>query len=75
MTDPRISRVFAAAVFAFAFTATVGEAAVADGGDLQVVVALFRHGVRAPLKGFADTAKDHSKQDWPGLAGAQRQCR
>ena len=51
-----------------AFPARSEEAAVADSGELELVVALFRHGVRAPLKGFADTAKDHSKEDWPGLS-------
>src|SRR5262249_33713314 len=38
-----------------------------DDGKLELVVALFRHGVRAPLKDFADSAKDHSKQPWPTL--------
>jgi 4-phytase/acid phosphatase len=36
-------------------------------GELQLVVALFRHGVRAPLAGFADSAKEHSKRTWPKI--------
>jgi 4-phytase/acid phosphatase len=36
-------------------------------GELETVVALFRHGVRAPLKDFADHAHDHSKDKWPML--------
>ena len=31
----------------------------------QFVVALFRHGVRAPLKEFADHANDYAGQCWP----------
>ncbi len=38
---------------------------VAPDGELQLVVALFRHGVRAPLPGFAARANDHSGQKWP----------
>src|SRR6185295_16566538 len=60
---------FAALVLAgFAFSAAAEESAAADAGELQLVVALFRHGVRAPLKGFSDTAKDHSKESWPALS-------
>ena len=40
--------------------------AAAD-GDLQLVVALFRHGIRAPLSEFGKNAKDHSKDAWPDL--------
>src|SRR5262249_10462987 len=36
-------------------------------GDLKVVVALFRHGVRAPLETFGKNAGKHSKQAWPDL--------
>ncbi|HEY6249653.1 MAG TPA: histidine-type phosphatase [Candidatus Angelobacter sp.] len=35
--------------------------------DLKLVVALFRHGVRAPTKDFNEEAKQHSGQPWPGL--------
>jgi 4-phytase/acid phosphatase len=35
--------------------------------QLVRVVALFRHGIRAPLKGFMDTANDHSGRPWPTL--------
>lgn len=33
--------------------------------DLKFVVALFRHGVRAPLKSFGDNADQHSGRPWP----------
>lgn len=36
-------------------------------GDLQLVVALFRHGIRAPLVKFADHANEYSKEAWPTL--------
>ena len=36
-------------------------------GDLKVVVALFRHGVRAPLETFGKNAGKHSKEAWPDL--------
>jgi 4-phytase/acid phosphatase len=36
-------------------------------GELKLVVALFRHGVRAPLEGFGSHARDHAKDDWPDL--------
>ncbi|HEU0275241.1 MAG TPA: histidine-type phosphatase, partial [Candidatus Udaeobacter sp.] len=35
--------------------------------DLKVVVALFRHGVRAPLETFGKNAGRHSKKAWPDL--------
>ncbi len=36
--------------------------------DLVLVVALFRHGVRAPTKSFATKdAAEHSKREWPSL--------
>lgn len=35
--------------------------------ELKLVVALFRHGVRAPLKEFYIHAKDHSAKEWPDL--------
>jgi 4-phytase / acid phosphatase len=41
--------------------------AAADEGELQLVVALFRHGIRAPLKGFYDNAGKHSESPWPDL--------
>jgi 4-phytase / acid phosphatase len=41
--------------------------AAADEGELQLVVALFRHGIRAPLKGFYDNAGKHSESRWPEL--------
>lgn len=34
--------------------------------DLKFVVALFRHGVRAPLKAFGENADQHSGRPWPG---------
>jgi hypothetical protein len=38
------------------------DTAASAGGELKLVVALFRHGVRAPLDGFTDTvAKAHSR--------------
>ena len=36
-------------------------------GKLKLVVALFRHGVRAPLADFAGKAHEHSKEEWPNL--------
>jgi 4-phytase/acid phosphatase len=37
--------------------------------ELKLVVALFRHGVRAPLPGFEPkTANNYSRQGWPDLA-------
>jgi 4-phytase / acid phosphatase len=36
-------------------------------GKLKLVVALFRHGVRAPLVEFAGKAHEHSKEEWPNL--------
>jgi len=38
-------------------------------GDVKLVVALFRHGVRAPLKEFGTHAAEHSGCDWPALVG------
>jgi len=39
------------------------------------VVALLRHGVRAPLPGCADTAQHHAKHPWPDLpAWGVRAC-
>jgi len=43
-----------------------GTSAQAD-GEIKLVVALLRHGVRAPLQGFADSAQEHSKKTWPDL--------
>jgi hypothetical protein len=34
-------------------------------GDLKFVVALFRHGVRAPLEAFGDSANKYSGSPWP----------
>ena len=34
-------------------------------GELKFVVALFRHGVRAPLKAFSEKAGLHSQKPWP----------
>jgi putative membrane protein len=34
-------------------------------GELQLVVALFRHGIRAPLPDFAEHAGEHSGKPWP----------
>jgi 4-phytase/acid phosphatase len=45
-------------------TAAQDNAPPAD-GDLKFVVALFRHGVRAPLKEFADNANKYSGGPWP----------
>jgi 4-phytase/acid phosphatase len=36
-------------------------------GELKLVVALFRHGVRAPLQDFSLHAKEHSRENWPDL--------
>ncbi|MEY2575234.1 MAG: 4-phytase / acid phosphatase, partial [Verrucomicrobiota bacterium] len=36
--------------------------------ELKLVVALFRHGVRAPLPDFSTKANDHSQLGWPDLA-------
>jgi 4-phytase/acid phosphatase len=36
-------------------------------GDLKLVVALFRHGVRAPLETFGKNAGRHSENAWPDL--------
>lgn len=38
-----------------------------DHGHLELVVALFRHGIRAPLKSFGEHAVDHSGEAWPGV--------
>jgi 4-phytase / acid phosphatase len=43
------------------------RASPAASGELKLVVALFRHGVRAPLEGFGAHARDHSNDDWPDL--------
>jgi Histidine phosphatase superfamily (branch 2) len=43
-----------------------GTSAGAD-GDLHLVVAVFRHGIRAPLEAFAKRAGDHSAKSWPLL--------
>lgn len=48
-------------------TATVKGTAVTADGDLQLVVAVFRHGIRAPLKDFAERADIHSAKSWPLL--------
>ena len=41
---------------------------VASENELKLVVALFRHGVRAPLTGFEpEKADKYSRQDWPTL--------
>lgn len=42
-------------------------AADSPDGDLKLVVALFRHGVRAPLEAFGKNAGKHSKRAWPDL--------
>lgn len=36
-------------------------------GELKLVVAVFRHGVRAPLPAFNGTANDYSAQKWPDI--------
>jgi 4-phytase/acid phosphatase len=38
-----------------------------EDGQLKLVVALFRHGIRAPLKDFASCAHRHSGKPWPTL--------
>ena len=43
--------------------------------DLRLVVALFRHGVRAPLEGFGKRANDHSGSAWPNLEGDWGVCK
>lgn len=44
------------------------DGAAAADEELRLVVALFRHGVRAPSKDFNEEAnKFHSGQDWPTL--------
>src|SRR2546425_2910985 len=48
---------------------SAGGSPVAADRELKLVVALFRHGVRAPLDGFTDeSANAHSKNTWPRLA-------
>jgi 4-phytase/acid phosphatase len=50
-------------------TANAAPAAQPDSSpadnDLKFVVALFRHGVRAPLKAFGNNADQHSGSPWP----------
>jgi 4-phytase/acid phosphatase len=43
-------------------------------GDLKLVVALFRHGVRAPLETFGKNADTHSKKAWPDLKNDWHVC-
>jgi 4-phytase/acid phosphatase len=43
-------------------------------GNLKFVVALFRHGVRAPLEGFGKNAGTHSKKAWPDLKNDWHVC-
>ena len=50
-----------------ALAPTARHASPTAAGELKLVVALFRHGVRAPLEGFGAHARDHSKDDWPDL--------
>jgi 4-phytase/acid phosphatase len=50
-----------------ALAPTARHAPSTASGELKLVVALFRHGVRAPLEGFGAHARDHSKDDWPDL--------
>jgi 4-phytase / acid phosphatase len=44
------------------------QSPAASENELKLVVALFRHGVRAPLPNFSKTENDHSQQGWPDLA-------
>jgi 4-phytase/acid phosphatase len=41
--------------------------APAGDGKLKMVVALFRHGIRPPLKSFACSANQYSGKAWPAL--------
>src|ERR1700704_697456 len=44
------------------------QSPAASENELKLVVALFRHGVRAPLPGFEPkTANNYSRQGWPDL--------
>lgn len=45
--------------------AAAQEKSAPDVRELQLVVVLLRHGVRAPLKNFAACANIHSGQSWP----------
>src|SRR5690348_16814732 len=56
--------------------ATRGPLLAADpsGGELKLVVALFRHGVRAPLEAFGKDAGTHSKKAWPDLKNDWHVC-
>lgn len=54
------------------FVATLASARTAPppapaDGELQLVVALFRHGIRSPLPKFAESARRHSGKAWPIL--------
>lgn len=46
--------------------------AAATDADLVLVVALFRHSIRAPLQDFGSSAKDHSGDQWPDLVNDWR---
>jgi 4-phytase / acid phosphatase len=47
-------------------TATAAQRpAAGDKPELQLVVALFRHGARAPLKDFGENANNYSNKAWP----------
>src|SRR4051794_34543248 len=44
------------------------RSAAPPNGELKMVVALFRHGVRAPLKEIDDPTKPHAKDSWPKMS-------
>ncbi|MEY2508971.1 MAG: 4-phytase / acid phosphatase [Verrucomicrobiota bacterium] len=45
----------------------VAQTPAASDNEVKLVVALFRHGVRAPLLTFSKTANDYSGQLWPSI--------
>lgn len=49
---------------------TPAQTPAAADNQLKLVVALFRHGVRAPLPNFAATANDYSGKPWPSIEWA-----
>ena len=60
-------------IAAYAIPGSVVAADSPD-GDLKLVVALFRHGVRAPLETFGKNAGKHSKKAWPDLKNDWHVC-
>jgi len=59
--------VFGCSLQAIGQSPSPSAAPAAVAGELKLVVALFRHGVRAPLKQIDDdpTKKPHAKDPWP----------